>query len=807
MKLLFENWRKHLQEQELNELRNQILNEISDEDYELIKRWMRDAPEEAYSFRNLFGGKKRIAIPVETGAADGPIGEIMRFFEDSGWKINFKDSTVSKEFTKTIPKGPRAGEEITQTKKMRIGKALNLGLKLLQDYEKAAKAAMDSRAMAADIAALATGIPDDDPETSKINQIKDEAAQKLKDAFPEAADWPGANVKRLPKLIEFWNEKSEFYRQNPEAAFQQQSPYVTILSRHPVDVVRMSDINNIRSCHSRTGGYFQCAVAESRGHGPIAYLVPREQFEQYFDVDLSETDPSEVDLDQGDEEIFEDDDRGIPGLRPVGRVRLRKFVSNEDGRMITAPERRTYAPGGGRTPPLFLKGVTDWALNSQKNVIGDPAKLAQEFYDEDWVRHGGHYEDTDDGEVMARMLEPVLDDKELLRDLEQAGKMPQELEDEDEIERELEEGSLSYRAQRVQEEANNRLRNGHFSVHHEIEPAYDYDDGEYLQFYGHFGVNLDDELGDYVDEEPDNPFPLGWASHEDEINDAFKQALDQEAYIYVNDEGEVDTNNNYSLHIVPAHDEYPNLEGFESFASSLVSADENFERIMNNVRDQLTEEGLIKPSSEVALQTLKGLDNLNGAIDSEEKLVRVTWKKRNKISTDLQEFKRFSAVDQDTIKQLWAREFRNHVGEILNKLRKKFNFPLPNIILRSDRQKLSPELDGIYGILDFDLRFDDENQLRLAAKLIEELNKSSYQMSMRQRSAYEYYDLLKDAIDQEPPFQSDEQSEPASKKLPPSSNYVPPPEGAVGWEPPKESKKSKISDKMLFESWRRYLDK
>ena len=104
-------------------------------------------------------------------------------------------------------------------------------------------------------------------------------------------------------------------------------------------------MNNISSCHSRGGGYFQCAVAESRGHGPIAYLVPRKEFERHFGVDLSETDPTEVDIDAGDEEIFEDGERGVRGIRPEGRVRLRKFVSNEDGRMIAAPERRTYAPG------------------------------------------------------------------------------------------------------------------------------------------------------------------------------------------------------------------------------------------------------------------------------------------------------------------------------------------------------------------------------------------------------------------------------------------------------------------------------
>ena len=159
MKLIFENYRKHLQEQDLNELRNQILNEISEDDYEMIKNWMRDAPDEAYSFRNLFGNKKRIAIPVETGAADGPIGEIVRLFEDSGWKIDFKDSLVSKEITKTIPKGPKAGEKITQTKKMRIGKALSFAEDLMRKYMKFVHA---SAAMADDI--LPTGGPPSDAQ-------------------------------------------------------------------------------------------------------------------------------------------------------------------------------------------------------------------------------------------------------------------------------------------------------------------------------------------------------------------------------------------------------------------------------------------------------------------------------------------------------------------------------------------------------------------------------------------------------------------------------------------------------------------
>jgi len=773
MKLIFENYRKHLHEQEINELRTQILNEISADDYDMIKKWMRDAPDEAYSFRNLFGNKKRIAIPVETGAADGPIGEIVRLFEDNGWKIDFKDSLVSKEITKTIPKGPKAGEKITQTKKMRIGKALLFAEDLMKKYM---KFVLSSAAIADDI--LPTGGPPSDA------QKKAKAAfDKIKEEFPNAQGSELALRERIPKLIEFWNEKSEFYRQNPDAAFQQESPYVTILSRHPVDVVRMSDMNNITSCHSRNAGYFQCAVAESRGHGPIAYLVPREQFEEYFGVDLSETDPSEVDLDEGDEEIFEDRGRNIYGLKPEGRVRLRKFVSKEDGRMITAPERRTYAPHDRRTPPNFLKGVTQWAMDSQKNIIGDPKKLANEFYKEEWVRHGGSYEDTQDGEVMAAMLEPHLSGEEL-NDLGQAGNMPQsEEEDEEQIERELDETSEERQAERIQEEAD---RLTHFNVWHDID--------EGIMFSGGFGFDLDEELGE---------FPDGWELHEAAINDAVIQALDQEAYIYVEENGEIEVRSQmYRIHINPADDQYSDLDGFSSFVSSLEDADDKFTDIMNNVRDQLTEAGILEPTSLSVKKALDYLDKLRATVDIEEKLIRVSWKDRDRIITQVQDFKKYTAEEQDRIKKFFSVDFRNFVGDILNRLRKKFDFPLQNIVLLRERQKLSPELDGVYSILDFDLKYEDNGEMRKAAKMVEELNKGSYQKAIRQESFNAFYEAEKDVAK-------------ARRQLPPTTYQKMPAREQENTDDADarelnqlyESKKPKTSDKMLFESWRRYLDK
>ena len=195
MKLLMENWRAHLQEQELNEFRKEILNELSEKDYAYIKDWMRDAPDEAYSFHNLFGGKKRIAIPALQVAAKGEIGEIINFFQDSGWDVNLKNSTVSREMTKTIPKGPRAGETVTTTETQRIGKMLEKAQQLCEKY---VKLSLDSDTMADDI--LPSG-----PTTQAQKAARANEAQ-IRKFFPAITEH-GREVslsRRLPALRKFW---------------------------------------------------------------------------------------------------------------------------------------------------------------------------------------------------------------------------------------------------------------------------------------------------------------------------------------------------------------------------------------------------------------------------------------------------------------------------------------------------------------------------------------------------------------------------------------------------------------------------
>ena len=102
----------------------------------------------------------------------------------------------------------------------------------------------------------------------------------------------------------------------------QNDTYSIIITRDPIDVLRMADFKNIQSCHTppSLGGaseYYKCAVAEAHGHGAVAYVVDTEDL-------LLKTDTDNIEEAQNiiqDGEIFDDD------MRPEVRVLvLRLFL-------------------------------------------------------------------------------------------------------------------------------------------------------------------------------------------------------------------------------------------------------------------------------------------------------------------------------------------------------------------------------------------------------------------------------------------------------------------------------------------------
>jgi sporulation protein YlmC with PRC-barrel domain len=165
------------------------------------------------------------------------------------------------------------------------------------------------------------------------------------------------------------------------------SEYSIVISRSPIDVLRMSDFRGFTSCHSQPeqyggGSYFYCALAEARNQGAIAYLVKTEDLEQ---VDLNAP------------EIFMDSQRGISGIVPLQRVRLRRIIDQETDVDFMAIEDRVY---GTTSKVSFIDTIKKWVVEkTSKMLVNDPGAAVDEgkYYvpsGDSMGMLGGSYTDT-----------------------------------------------------------------------------------------------------------------------------------------------------------------------------------------------------------------------------------------------------------------------------------------------------------------------------------------------------------------------------------------------------------------------------
>ena len=203
--------------------------------------------------------------------------------------------------------------------------------------------------------------------------------------------------KQLPEETKkWWNTVQAKFLGNPEVL---DNKYSIVISQNPVDVARMSDHKDITSCHSPGSDYFECALADARRAGAIAYLIDSEDV-PYIESHIN------------DAEVFADRDRGVEGVTPLARVRLRRFdYVDPDNGFIDAflvPENRIY----GRSVPGFLNSVTDWAREEQDNHPFFNKKL-----DPRHIYHrGGSYSDSAFSDMFNNLL--GLENIELNDDLE-----------------------------------------------------------------------------------------------------------------------------------------------------------------------------------------------------------------------------------------------------------------------------------------------------------------------------------------------------------------------------------------------------
>ena len=378
MNQLFENWNRY----KSKVLTEDLLNEISYEFAEHVEDWLADNGGELnLPFSDLFDGKTRTVVPLGRTIQPGSkIYRLIRWLEEQGYEVDFGSGLATKEFESYTgnPNDPNT-KKIMRKKQQKIGKVLQRAAALNKRIDDAREAGRQARTEFYEKQRAMTPREHIDltdyPPYQEANWAVEKAQIEYKKHFKYEA-YGGS----LHEFIQFWEKDSRYFRENPD---EMMTDYSVIISRHPVDVLRMSDHRNISSCHSEGNSHFHCAVKEAKGAGSVAYII------ETADLDM-------VDLEDG--EIFEDDDRGVDGIEPVGRVRLRRFdktgtFTSDSKYSLLMPEKRIY----GQDMPGFYEAIRDWALKAQKEKWSEALKedgTMDPDYLRDFVLKGGSYQDT-----------------------------------------------------------------------------------------------------------------------------------------------------------------------------------------------------------------------------------------------------------------------------------------------------------------------------------------------------------------------------------------------------------------------------
>ena len=464
MKNFNNSWRKFLNESSRTEnvhfedtririkLENKqdLLYEVTEDEFAHIERAIEEMPLEELAFQDIFGDKTRLVIDYPTPDTSTPLGRFVAMWEDMGYEVDWSKGMVSsvRKYMDSSPAGAAAeitsGRSRIKSKKinMKIGKWLSKMLGYVLKYD-ALKAEVHEytkehgdwpRVTGNDInAALGE---DGAFNYYRLGDTIDMMVRTPQSVTPEYIKRL-RTTEKLEKLSKYWRDNAADIKENVDKA--QNNDYSIIITRNPIDVWRMSDFENITSCHtppSRGGGgeYYKCAVAEAHGHGAVAYAVDTDELLGATESNTLEEAENKLNTYS---EIFYDDERTWGGpeiqLRPDMRVRLRQVryfpdaatlkkkhatlgdmpdpethsqeeinawladvrSAAEDsaatGIQLAVPEKRTY----GAHIPGFNERITQWAREVQETQLSQaPRNDAGELKLGSFVKYGGSHDDN-----------------------------------------------------------------------------------------------------------------------------------------------------------------------------------------------------------------------------------------------------------------------------------------------------------------------------------------------------------------------------------------------------------------------------
>jgi len=442
-----------------------LLREVTEDEFEHIQRAIDELSFEDLAFHNVFGDKTRLVIDFPTADEQSELGRFLKVFSKMGYEVDWAKGILSAE-RKYIDTSPDAVEAIMAglpgsgmtVKKinMKVGKWIskvyNLILKkqkldiqireyLYTNFLRSAWSYLPAHYRA----------PGSEP-FEKVLARHIESGELRNLLGPDGEDWGsweppyvtrqdiekglGSDASRIKQyyriedtiksltmseygagrsritaqyielLKNYWQNNADYIKKNIKSGYSNQ--YSIIITRDPVDVWRMSDFDNITSCHSPPsrggeGDYYKCAVAEAHGHGAVAYVVFTEDLLKNTDTDS--IDAAEEEIQDG--EIFGDTARsGGAGfdIEPQARLRLRQLRYYEhnkkpeeyegrnpfEGTQLAVPEKRVY----GARIPGFYTHLLKWAKEVQKTEIERAPWIDGKLNFNDFIKFGGSYDDN-----------------------------------------------------------------------------------------------------------------------------------------------------------------------------------------------------------------------------------------------------------------------------------------------------------------------------------------------------------------------------------------------------------------------------
>ncbi len=373
------------------------LSEVTDDEVEHIEDALESMDGEDLAFNDIFNGKMRLILPFRVYNENSELGKFLALFRRIGWNADFEAGKVSKGKT-TI----RIGAFLQKIEHL-VAKILHHET----DIDRIIKGTT------ADLKGLAP----DWMNRSEVPEQKTKLLQKLKKALlryvpDRSPEWMDPEM--WLEMFQYWEKNAAYIRKNLESATK--GHYSLIMTRSPIDVLRMSDFDNIHSCHSPPsragvsgGSYYKCAVAEAHGHGAVGYVVKSEDLRDMYESDSLE------DIENSEEfqrdEVFADSARGFesptaPGsIEPLTRLRLRQFrVDPDDGSdeyEIGVPEKVVY---GMKFPDAY--GIlVQWAQSVQQEQIRNIPTDEDGTPDFDKVtRYGGSWIQDPANELLAKLI-------------------------------------------------------------------------------------------------------------------------------------------------------------------------------------------------------------------------------------------------------------------------------------------------------------------------------------------------------------------------------------------------------------------